>query len=240
MAEAIESSQAVFARSGSVVSRFHEQFSDSSGANPSIRDPPCPPGHPHRIIQRLRIESARRRQLLNKAGQASSKKKPGILAQRRSRRMCTPTAIAYERRRSSARQLVEKHRSAREARKEHEKELKRKSRLTGTMWGYDPLAGRVSGAYNMSNPNHDVRGCYIFRGPHNDSDEYGVDEIDTLGRRTGRQWLQGTKWGIECGGPGREPRFEDNCGGAGGGECETHALHRGPSQRTSRSPWVTA
>lgn len=235
MAETGEPSQAIFARSGSVVSRFNEQFSDSSGVCSPVRSPPCPSRHPHHIIQRLRVESARHGQLLNKTDQASTKNKAGTFAERRSRRMSTPTAIAYERRRISAKQLVEKHRSAREARRKYEKELKRKGRLCGTMWGYDPMAGRIPDAQNTANSDHHVHGYYIFRGSRNESDEYGVDEIDMLGRRTGRQWLQGTKWGIECGGPGREPRLEGNCGSMGSEECEADALRRRRTQRRSQS-----
>lgn len=123
--------------------------------------------------------------------------------------MSTPTAIAYEKRRSSTKQLVEKHRFAKEVRRKYEKELNRKGRLCGTMWGYDPMAGRLPEVQNAATSDHHVHGCYIFRGSGDDSDEYGVDEVDTLGRRTGRQWLEGTKWGIECGGPGKEPPFED-------------------------------
>lgn len=64
------------------------------------------------------------------------------------------------------------------------------------------MAGRIPGK------DSEAKGCYIFRGVVDDSDEYGAEEIDALGRRTGRFWLSSSKWGIEYGGPSRAPNFE--------------------------------
>lgn len=44
--------------------------------------------------------------------------------------------------------------------------------------------------------------------PDDSDDDYGIEELDATGRRTGRLWLSGSKWGLECGSPGREPNFE--------------------------------
>lgn len=196
-----------FGRSDSGVSRFNEHFSDSSGSSLPVCIQPHQIGHPHHIIQRLMVERKRQLNHLKSITHKPCKTRE-TLGQKGSRRLSTATALAYQRQRSIAQQMVDEHRHAKRARKKREKQHKRKSQLSGTVWGYDPMAGRVSETYNASAAHHHVHGCYIFKGPRNESDEYGVAKIDSLGRRTGRQWLQGSKWGIECGGPGREPQFE--------------------------------
>ena len=151
--------------------------------------------------------------------------------------MSNPTVKAYERRRSAAKELVRKHHSAKEARKKHEEEFKeRLTGIGGTMWGYDPMAGRIAIEHSSPNVQHGMHGCYVFRGSRHDSDEYGVDEIDILGRRTGRKWLHGSKWGVESGGPGREPPLQCNHVEIGLEDGGPDLLRRGRSQRTSRSP----
>lgn len=211
MEETAGPSQTTFARSGSIVSRFKEQLSESSGSCSPICTQQCHASHPYHIIQKLKVERDMQRSHRGNTRQKPSKKR-GTVAERRAWRMTTATALAYERRRSTDSRMVDEHRHAKESRKKHEAEHKRRSRLSGTVWGYNPMAGRLSEAHDSPSPDHHVHGCYIFRGARDDSDEYGVNEIDSLGRRTSRQWLQGSKWGIERGGPGREPHFECNHG----------------------------
>lgn len=125
---------------------------------------------------------------------------------KRAARIATATDLAYERRRSNARALALQHRSSKKARKAQENQTKRQH-FGGVMWGFDPNAGLVSSLENDSAADTPA-GCYMFPGVGDSASEYGVEEIDSLGRRSRRQWHKGIKWGIEFGGPGKEPKYE--------------------------------
>lgn len=193
----------ILTRSKTTISRFNEDFNDTLvDDRPDNRH-----SYPLRIIQGLRVERSRQKSYERRQNEARPKS-PTFqqrLEQERMRRASTATALAYERRRSVARSIVEKHREAKLARREQEKVNKKIRKLSGTVWGYDPTAGRIA---NPMPRISGFQGTYVFRGLGNKSDQYGIDEVDVLGRRTGRQWLAGDKWGIEFRGPGRPPKFE--------------------------------
>ena len=183
------------ARSVTVASRFNEHFSESSGdALPRHMTT----GTLH-IIQGLETERNRQRKRSNRFGRK--------LSRQRSKRLNNATTMAYEHRRSMTRSIINNHREARRLQQKHEEEHKRRSRMSGMMWGFDPTAGRLSSSTQVDDR---ARGCFVFKGRGEDDAEYGAEELDTLSRRTGRRWLQGSKWGIECGGRGKQPVFE-NC-----------------------------
>lgn len=185
----------IICRTNTVLSRFNEDFSETLEVSPvDTRN-----AYPLRIIQGLRVERSREKSYESRQSQALSEIPRGIpnsptfaekLAEARTRRMSTATTLAYERRRSVARTIVEKHREAKTARRQQEKVNKKKSRMSGTIWGYDPTTGQISNPMPFLSS---FRGSYVFRGLGNSSDEYGIEEVDGLGRRTGRQWLDGSK-----------------------------------------------
>jgi hypothetical protein len=108
----------------------------------------------------------------------------------------------------------QEEREAREERKrqderillERKGEKRRKMHLEGIAWGFDDRAGIRSGG-----SSHEIEGCYVSDGNVRDSDEADAgnpEEVDEIGRKTGRRWHRGNTWGVEAGGPGPEVVFE--------------------------------
>ena len=81
-------------------------------------------------------------------------------------------------------------------------EKRRKTPLEGVAWGFDERAGKRS-ATTLEEPE----GCYVSDGRAQDYAD-AHEEVDSIGRRTGRRWHRGNTWGVEAGGPGKEVAFE--------------------------------
>jgi hypothetical protein len=130
-----------------------------------------------------------------------------------------PTEITRHLQREAAKQAAKQFKENRKARLKEEK--LRKRWLGGVAWGFDPTAGSLPAAEdkgtnarpaaaNSTKPGEgDEDGAYVSAGRslRNEALEAGVDEIDEVGRRTGRRWLRGNMWGVERGGPGKEGKF---------------------------------
>lgn len=91
------------------------------------------------------------------------------------------------------------YKAAKRARERKEKERK-KAHFSGIAWGYDPDAGLVE-----TTVQDEQRGCFMFPGLGSRGIKYGTEEFNGLGRRTGRVWYQGNKWGIEARSPRKIP-----------------------------------
>ena len=81
-------------------------------------------------------------------------------------------------------------------------EKARKRWLGGVAWGFDPTAGMIS----SNDVNEADGGAYVTNG-RSLQGMAGVDELDEVGRRTGRRWVSHNLWGIEYGGPGKEGKY---------------------------------
>jgi hypothetical protein len=131
-----------------------------------------------------------------------------------------PTEITHRLQREAAKQAAKQFKETRKSRLKEEKQRKRC--LGGVAWGFDPTAGslpvpednhNITGSATAAGTQHgdeiDEDGAYVSAGRslRNEALEAGVDEIDDVGRRTGRRWLRGNAWGVERGGPGKEGKF---------------------------------
>jgi hypothetical protein len=131
-----------------------------------------------------------------------------------------PTEITRHLQREAAKQAAKQFKETRKARLKEEQ--RRKRWLGGVAWGFDPTAGSLPApeddrnntrlaATTATKPRNggDEDGAYVSAGRslRNEALEAGVDEIDEVGRRTGRRWLRGNAWGVERGGPGKEGKF---------------------------------
>jgi hypothetical protein len=109
-------------------------------------------------------------------------------------------AIAKGIARESAKKKAKEHKETRKRQKEEEK--LRKRWLGGVAWGFDPTAGIIFSKL----PSESDGGCYVSAGRSLQGLE-GVDEIDDVGRPTGRRWVSHDMWGVEHGGPGQEGKL---------------------------------
>ena len=81
-------------------------------------------------------------------------------------------------------------------------EKARKRWLGGVAWGFDPTAGMLS----SKEANEADGGAYVTAGRSLQGAD-GLDELDEVGRPTGRRWVSHNLWGIERGGPGKEGKY---------------------------------
>lgn len=215
-------------------SRFHEQLTSTNTPTASVHNstttpvpPPLPIPVPLHIVERLTRErkSQVRQQKCTlsrlsdfklKAKSKCRKRSRGLIpafATTRIHHLDRPSSVASlassKRRHSLAVERIYAHRLAKKAKRAREKaeQEKQDARFNGTVWGYDPTAGRLMKHEARCTASHSVLhdahpdnmgdestriGCYIFRGARrysHGSDEYGSEEIDNLGRRTGRSWV---------------------------------------------------
>ncbi len=111
-----------------------------------------------------------------------------------------PNVIAREVACEAAKKKAKEH-------KEYKKRLlaeerARKRWLGGVAWGFDPTAGMLSsGRVNQADG-----GAFVTAGRSLQGME-GTDELDEVGRPTGRRWVSHDLWGIEQGGPGKEGKY---------------------------------
>lgn len=112
----------------------------------------------------------------------------------------SPTAITKALQREAAKQKAMQFKKERKERQKEEKERKRW--LGGVAWGFDPTAGILP----SSQTDEAEGGCYVSAG-RSIKGLQGVDEIDEVGRRTGRRWVGHNLWGVERGGPGQEGKY---------------------------------
>lgn len=166
-------------------SRFNERFSSSSNA-PIDEQVDTDKPSSWTFLRYFRLDQAKPEMKAKR--QNTFARAGGAILRQRSKRLSNSTSQAYERRRSRAKEAALNHRQARKAQKEREGLQKRDSKLSGTIWGYDSRAGQISRPVST-----DTHGCYIFKSGRKDSDDYGVEETDGFGRRTGRRWLNGSK-----------------------------------------------
>lgn len=270
-------------------SRFHEQFTSTSSLRDpeqTTNTPPPPAGVPCRIMNRLRLERRRRKGRRHKRSLSCGLKcKTGTLnVFGIGKRVCksTPVVGAKPRRSSNGKKIsinvpgaeeqccsstIEKahaHDLAKRARGSMEKKERKRqrTRFKGTIWGYDPTAGRLlsqeveCSGLDCNNTNLETCGTtnqdtsvgfYIFRGASCNGQgqaEYGDEEVDQLGRRTGKSWMYGSRWGIESGGPSR-PTCPSNIGvqkeqDRGKVRWRAIGLARGKSTRSNRTFWGVA
>ena len=108
-----------------------------------------------------------------------------------------PNVIARGMAREAAKKKVKEHKEHKKVLRQEEKARKRW--LGGVAWGFDPTAGMLS----SQDTNEADGGCYVAAGRSLQGLE-GLDELDEVGRRTGRRWVSHNLWGIEHGGPGNE------------------------------------
>lgn len=125
---------------------------------------------------------------------------PGKNSHGHNRLSRAPDVIARGMAREAAKKKAKEH-------KEHKKRLlaeekARKRWLGGVAWGFDPTAGMLSSKEAYEGDG----GAYVTAGRSLQGTE-GVDELDEVGRRTGRRWVSHTLWGIEHGGPGKEGKY---------------------------------
>ena len=104
-----------------------------------------------------------------------------------------PDAIAHGIAKEAAKRKAKEHKLRKKEAKKEEK--KRKEWLGGVAWGFDPTAGLTS-----SRPSGIDGGAYV-------AGVEGADEMDEVGRPTGRRWQGDNQWGVEYGGPGNEGKF---------------------------------
>lgn len=112
---------------------------------------------------------------------------------------------AWEKREERAARDERKRQDGRR-RQEKVDEKRRKMRLEGVVWGFDDRAGIKSGG-SLS----ETGGCYASDGNvrhREEAEAENPEEVDEIGRRTGRRWHKGNTWGVEAGGPGPEVLFE--------------------------------
>lgn len=218
----------------SLRSRFHEQLTSTNTPSASVHSvtttpnpPPSPIPVSSHIIQRLTRErtSRNRQQERSLSRSPNFKLKSKTKFRKRSsilipsftmiptRHLRKPSSVASlassKRLPSLAIERIYAHRFAKKAKRNREKAEREKqdAKLKGTVWGYDPTAGRLmkhetrctASHYALNNAHPEITGeestkigCYIFcsaRRYSNGSDEYGSEEIDDLGRRTGRRWV---------------------------------------------------
>jgi hypothetical protein len=133
---------------------------------------------------------------------------------------------ARQERRQAAREQSTQYREVQKLRRADEKA--RKVWLGGAAWGFDPTAGTQASSDN----NEADGGCYVSAGRSLQGLE-GVDEIDDLGRRTGRRSVSHNLWGVERGGPGKEGKY-----GHGSLRTTEKEAAASPARRTrNQSPW---
>ena len=109
-------------------------------------------------------------------------------------------AIARGLAREAGKKKSKEHKESKKSQLREEKARKRW--LGGVAWGFDPTAGMIS----SKKANESDGGAYVIAGRSLQGFE-GTDELDEVGRRTGRRWVTHNLWGIERGGPGNEGRL---------------------------------
>lgn len=115
-------------RAKTTTSRFTEDLDESSNQS-SICQTRV---HPTELIKRLKTERNTQRNT-RECVQGPPLHWKTELRNRRPRRISGQTALAYERRRSVAKSLVETHKTIRDERRTHEKQHKKKQRLIGAV-----------------------------------------------------------------------------------------------------------